>query len=258
MATVYYNRAAAVAYARQFTTNNSGTSTYNTDGFNTVPNNQDCANYVSQCLFAGGIPQNSGWYYRTPYTSSGSRTTAWTGTVSLRNSLVSRGWATKLSSRNGLRKGDLVFTYESETSLPHVVFVVEDVNSSTADIIICGHTSNQLDKIRNNSLSSVYYHISDYNTLASDDRQFVGYTGALDFSTAMSDYGKVNLSNGSNNTYVSNLKRRLLHLGFYFGTVNNAFDNATETSVRAFQNAKRITSDGIVGPTTRKKLYHPA
>ena len=52
-----YNRAAAVAYARDWARNrNESYYDYSSD----------CANFVSQCLFAGGIKMNSRWFsYRS-------------------------------------------------------------------------------------------------------------------------------------------------------------------------------------------------
>ena len=256
---VTYRREAAVAYARQFTSNSSGNACYNNVGFHAISSSSggDCANFVSQCLFAGGIPQNNEWYYRTPYTTSGKRQRYWTGTVSMRDSLVRRGWATRLPTRKGLRKGDLVYTYESETSLPHVVIVTEDVDSDDAEIIVCGHTRNQLDRVRSNTIPSVYYHINDTNSLASDDVEYVGYAEKEDFETAMSDFGKVNLLPGSDSCYVYHLKKRLAYLGYFKGETNTTFDAATTDAVERFQEATGLIPDGIVGTLTKAKLYYP-
>ena len=51
-----YNPSAAVAYASQYWNNyNPAYNNYNSVG-------GDCANFVSQCLYAGGIPQDGTWY----------------------------------------------------------------------------------------------------------------------------------------------------------------------------------------------------
>jgi hypothetical protein len=256
MGDVTYNRVAAVAYARQFTGKSTGMANYNNGGFNAVKNGGDCANYISQSLFAGGIPQTDVWYYRTPYTNSGKRTSAWTGTVSMRNFLVGRSWAAKLTSPLDLKKGDIVYTYRSERSLPHVVIVTEDVGSD-GRIIICGHTMNQLDAIRG-SQASVYYHIHDTISMQVNDRQYVGYVNDEDFHTAMSDFGTMDLSVSSYGANVSNLQRRLKYLGYYSGEIHGAYDTATANAVKAFQDAQYIASDGIAGSNTKALLYKPA
>lgn len=253
---ISYNRAAAVAYARQFTGNSPGKANYNTAGFNAVKAGGDCANYVSQCLFAGGIPQTDIWYYRTPYTGAGKRTSAWTGTVSMRNFLLSRGWATKLVSPLDLKKGDIVYTYKSEKSLPHVVIVTEDVGYD-GRILVCGHTMNQLDAVRG-SQASVYYHIHDLVNLQPNDRLYVGYDSDEDFYTAMSDFGTVDLFVGSTGISVSNLQRRLEYLGYYAGEIHGAFDMATAKAVKDFQATHKIAASGIAGRNTKAVLYQPA
>lgn len=250
-----YNRTAAVAYARQFTSNTSGKESYNNKGFNAVNSGGDCANFVSQCLYAGGVPQCAEWYYRTPYTTSGKRNAAWTGTVSQRNFLVRRGWTTKLNTPQELRKGDLVYTFRSEKSLPHVVIVCEDVGND-GRILICGHTSNQLDRVRG-SYPSVYYHINDTLLLQSGDELHVGYRDSEDFETAMSDFGRATFRRGSVCQQICNIKKRLLYLGYFTGFLDNCYDDNIISAVRAFQAEKGITVDGVAGPITKANLYHP-
>ncbi|UTC64343.1 amidase domain-containing protein [Treponema sp. OMZ 788] len=58
-----YNNAAAVAYANRYTSNplnmSSDISVWNPE-YKTYDN--DCANFVSQCIHAGGIPTTASWY----------------------------------------------------------------------------------------------------------------------------------------------------------------------------------------------------
>ena len=60
---VDYNNAAAVSYANRYTSNplnmSSDMSVWNPE-YKTYEN--DCANYVSQCIYAGGIPTTEAWY----------------------------------------------------------------------------------------------------------------------------------------------------------------------------------------------------
>jgi peptidoglycan hydrolase-like protein with peptidoglycan-binding domain len=53
------------------------------------------------------------------------------------------------------------------------------------------------------------------------------------------------------------VKNRLKFLGYYTGTVNNTFDAATTTAVKALQKDSGITGDGSVGNMTKSKLNRP-
>jgi peptidoglycan hydrolase-like protein with peptidoglycan-binding domain len=50
------------------------------------------------------------------------------------------------------------------------------------------------------------------------------------------------------------LQEKLTQLGFYKGPVTGVFGPLTETSVKQFQSAKRLTADGIVGRNTHIAL----
>ena len=58
------------------------------------------------------------------------------------------------------------------------------------------------------------------------------------------------LRRGSVGGSVIYLQKRLLTLGFSPGAVDGDFGPKTEAAVRAFQQSKRLTADGIVGPKT--------
>lgn len=62
------------------------------------------------------------------------------------------------------------------------------------------------------------------------------------------------LTQGDRGQPVQALQQNLRALGFYTGPLNGVFDNKTEAAVMAFQRAKEITVDGIVGPQTQAKL----
>ena len=85
-AAVTYNPQKAVAYARQYTCNHGypcGCS-YNPAYYNYNPDGGDCANFVSQCLVAGGLPVNSSWgVYEQNGKIKGNA--AWCGAISLLN-----------------------------------------------------------------------------------------------------------------------------------------------------------------------------
>jgi peptidoglycan hydrolase-like protein with peptidoglycan-binding domain len=58
------------------------------------------------------------------------------------------------------------------------------------------------------------------------------------------------LRRGSSGSAVSDLQRRLSAAGFDSGAVDGIFGSLTDAAVRAFQGARRLGVDGIVGPNT--------
>ena len=58
------------------------------------------------------------------------------------------------------------------------------------------------------------------------------------------------LKKGSTDPAVRDLQSALKSLGYYSGPIDGAFGATTETAVKAFQQAKEITVDGIVGRVT--------
>jgi peptidoglycan hydrolase-like protein with peptidoglycan-binding domain len=66
------------------------------------------------------------------------------------------------------------------------------------------------------------------------------------------------LRQGSRGSVVIDLQRRLAAAGFSPGTADGIFGPLTDTAVRAFQSARRLTVDGIVGPQTWAALYAQA
>jgi uncharacterized protein YraI len=156
---ITYNRTAAANYAESYAINyNPSYTDYGTYG----NNNSDCANFASQCLYAGGMYKSNAWR------PSPSHTESWTGTISQKNYLEQRGWG-GVATSSQMQKGDLVYTYSSSAGYEHVR-VVSNVISGT--IYVCGHDSDQL----NVSVSSppsgkqyVYFHISDQQTISSSD-----------------------------------------------------------------------------------------
>lgn len=49
---------------------------------------------------------------------------------------------------------------------------------------------------------------------------------------------------------VKHIQTRLRELGFDSGTIDGVFGKNTENAIKAFQNSRKITVDGIVGPET--------
>jgi hypothetical protein len=65
------------------------------------------------------------------------------------------------------------------------------------------------------------------------------------------------LRRGSVGPDVADLQRRLLALGFNPGNADGDFGLRTETAVRAFQRARGLTVDGVVGANTRAAIAAP-
>ncbi len=59
---------------------------------------------------------------------------------------------------------------------------------------------------------------------------------------------------GSNSTQVGNTQRCLKKLGYFNGPVTGKFATLTKTSVTRFQQANRLTADGVVGASTQQAL----
>jgi peptidoglycan hydrolase-like protein with peptidoglycan-binding domain len=70
--------------------------------------------------------------------------------------------------------------------------------------------------------------------------------------------GQPTLSRGSQGSAVKTLQARLQTLGFDPGPVDGIFGSGTDAAVRAFQRARGIQVDGIVGPQTWDTLYASA
>ena len=59
---------------------------------------------------------------------------------------------------------------------------------------------------------------------------------------------------GSSGTEVANIQRCLKKLGYFNGSVTGKFATLTQKSVIRFQQAKRLTADGVVGSSTQQAL----
>lgn len=98
-----YNAVLAAEYA------NKWWDSFNPDWYNWESEGYgDCTNFVSQCLYAGGMPMTSGWYWnsRTNYNYSGS----WTIPQELANYLRSQGYNIIVSpSVSQVSAGDVIF-----------------------------------------------------------------------------------------------------------------------------------------------------
>ena len=155
--TFNYNRHTAAAYAYDHVYSNNTDYTYYTDS--------DCANFVSQCLEAGGLPTDATWYHSssTPYTGS----TYWVGANKLYNYLRDNHgyYVTKEDLVDGydylngvLEWGDVLAMNKStepimsnSTTKTHVMIISHSYQHTTnyyngsPAYKVCGHTNNRLD-----------------------------------------------------------------------------------------------------------------
>lgn len=104
----------------------------------------DCTNFISQCLYAGGMPMNYkkifGWYY----ISANNRAPAWTGAQYLNNFLITNkgvGPSAKRVDITGIRPGDVIQLSFTQGLLSHSLFVVETgAVPDIHNVLIATHT----------------------------------------------------------------------------------------------------------------------
>ena len=63
------------------------------------------------------------------------------------------------------------------------------------------------------------------------------------------------LKTGSTGQAVKNLVTELINQGYYTGSVTNKYTTAVAAAVKAFQQAKGLSADGIAGAATQHKLF---
>lgn len=139
-----YNREKAVAYARKWALRR------NPAYFNFAGIGGDCANFCSQCIYAGSGVMNYqrvfGWYY----SSANDRAPAWSSVRYLHQYLTTnRGagpWAAE-ADISAMQPGDII---QIATYLPeyhHTLLVAETGPEAAPDnIFICTHSYDSLDR----------------------------------------------------------------------------------------------------------------
>lgn len=114
----------------------------------------DCANFVSQCLYAGGLSTDAQWY-KDSY--------AWINANGLRQYLINRGFSGKDYANGGsgakldlstVSAGDIVWCSGASGTYGHVM-IVSKVTST--DYMICGHTKERCNYTYTNY--KITYHI---------------------------------------------------------------------------------------------------
>ena len=123
-----YNRIAARDYARKWW--GPYTSNYNPAYNNYVGKGGDCANFVSQCVYAGGVPIHGGW---SP------DSVAWINAASLKNNMLQYGYATKEDAWE-TNAGNFAYTTAGQG---HIVLVTLN---DTVTLAYTAHTTNCKDQ----------------------------------------------------------------------------------------------------------------
>lgn len=144
--TYNFNLEDAVTYADNHTQNKSECTNYNnTFG---ISSGNDCANFISQCLCAGGLPMFDGWAKPvvSAVPSDWNDTQNWIYTNRSRCALIAKNRIYRIPHTD-VKRGDIVYTYNSSESpnerYTHVVIVSEAYNSATQKCKVHGHTANQ-------------------------------------------------------------------------------------------------------------------
>ena len=130
-----YNPDAAVTYARKYCKNyNPNYPSYRNSG-------GDCANFVSQCLIAGGFSFSGCDNVK----SSG----VIAGVTSLRNCLKKKGWKVSTTKPASFRGGYPM----AKTDLSHAIMATSVGNKIT----YCGHTSDVCDRTLDYAVYYMYH-----------------------------------------------------------------------------------------------------
>lgn len=140
-----YSPSAAANYADRWVTNINASNynelysvprKYNTDVYGYIPGN-DCANYVSQCLYAGGLEETDDWYFERPIGENESTENCcpitWISTGNLAGYLATQGYSSVTATRNNVKMGNPVYVRG------HIVICVGESSDGTP--IINGHTN---------------------------------------------------------------------------------------------------------------------
>ncbi|MBO8173358.1 MAG: amidase domain-containing protein [Bacillaceae bacterium] len=137
-----YNRAKAVQYADKW---------WNSHNPEFLAFEVDCTNYVSQCLYAGGIPmhdtgnRSTGWWYRYPGQDKALWSFSWAVAHSLRWYLASQPAngirAEEVASADQLMAGDIIcYDFDGDGHWQHnTIVVAKDGNGMP---LVNAHTAN--------------------------------------------------------------------------------------------------------------------
>jgi hypothetical protein len=132
-----YSWQKAVAYANKYW------SSYNSAYPNYNPCGGDCANFVSQCLRAGGETSDGTWYTRSGVgcqkRSGNCGSTAWVNNAGLRNWTINTHRGRSVSRIEELGRGDIVnYDWTGNGVFDHVAII-----TNSASMLVTAHNSNR-------------------------------------------------------------------------------------------------------------------
>lgn len=125
--------------------------------FSGIDGDNDCADFVSQCLCAGGVPMFDGWFYPISGIPSSWKDSKWSTTYSACQKLNGKGWLETVSY-DAIEPGNIIYTYQEDakpTPYTHVTIAVSgnviESNEKEGERFgckVCGYTTNQHDKFK--------------------------------------------------------------------------------------------------------------
>ncbi|MFE4811570.1 L,D-transpeptidase family protein [Peribacillus simplex] len=104
------------------------------------------------------------------------------------------------------------------------------------------------DRVKMNTVVLIASSNKTFATIAATNGYKVSGSVSLPVNTNAS------LKKGSSGPQVIELQKRLTKLGYSTKGVDGSFGKNTEVAVKKFQKSKKLTSDGVVGPKTKKAL----
>ena len=137
---VEYNRDLAVQYAKTWALSK------NPKYFHFAGIGGDCANFISQCLLAGGGKMNYDKYYGWFYVNKDNRSPSWTSVKYLQRFLLVNkipGFKSKIMPINKLQVGDIIQIRQNPHEFNHTVIISK---ITSRDIYVCAHSYDALDK----------------------------------------------------------------------------------------------------------------
>ena len=167
-----YDRDKAIAYAREHC-NGWDTRQFPDYDSDSDSNTSDCANFVSQCLHAGGaVMQRSDDNYADWWCERQKKGKCWAGAQSLRLALkqnkIQGISASSLPSPIGLKRGDIIFTplredrYKPKNNMRagHVMMLAEDFVQDFISVYQRGCPKEQRFAKKKPDISNmIFYHI---------------------------------------------------------------------------------------------------
>lgn len=146
-ATYTFNPDRAVRYALNHSENSSGVCSKRNTKFTGIDGSNDCADFVHQCLCAGGVPMFDGWFFHLDGIPSTWKNSKWNVTYSGCQKLLNKGWIQSVAY-NSIQPGDIIYSYNANatpTPYTHVTIAVSEnvYDGSKYGCRVCGYTTNQ-------------------------------------------------------------------------------------------------------------------